>query len=322
MGFERVFRQFFADGHESKINKTVTVEHLQKEFRKMITEEILTSKLETLKQDLKTHLHKELEKVYDRIKDLERNQLKHEQEITDLKNKVSDLETDRDNVKTKYDQLKQSHDKLDARVGEMEKLAKVNAKNVNEVEQYTRRNNIRIYGIDDRNKNESAEDTITLVLKFLKSKLDVDLERWDIDIAHRMGRFSTAGNRILICRFVSRLHRNIVISKRRVLKGSQFIIREDLTNKNAKLLENASAVSNVKSAWTDQGKVLVELDTGKKMQVTLLTDLSGPLHPEPEKKDDKSKKTTEKEAETEKRADEGTDPGTADKRTLYINYPS
>ena len=45
--------------------------------------------------------------------------------------------------------------------------------------------------------------------------------------------------------------RNDVMKNRKMLKGSAMVIREDLTFKNAKLLEEASAVSNVKAAWSD-----------------------------------------------------------------------
>ena len=55
---------------------------------------------------------------------------------------------------------------------------------------------------------------------------------------------------------MSRTLRNDVMKNRKMLKGSELVIREDLTLKNAKLLEDASAVPNVKAAWSDQGKVL------------------------------------------------------------------
>lgn len=40
---------------EMKMSKLVTVDHLQEEFKKMITEEFLSSKLEALKIELKSH---------------------------------------------------------------------------------------------------------------------------------------------------------------------------------------------------------------------------------------------------------------------------
>ena len=74
----------------------------------------------------------------------------------------------------------------------------------NDLEQYTRSNNIRIYGIDDRNKDETAEETTGIVIKFCSDKLGIDLRDKDIDIAHRLEKFQTDGNRPVICRFVTR----------------------------------------------------------------------------------------------------------------------
>ena len=72
------------------------------------------------------------------------------------------------------------------------------------------------------------------------------------------------------------------MKRRRLLKGKAQVIREDLTRKNAKLLEEASDVSN---AWSDQGKIIVKLDSDEKTLVTLATDLNVPLFPPPNEKD-------------------------------------
>ena len=154
---------------------------------------------------------------------------------------------------------------------------------LNDLEQYTRRNNIRIYGLNDRDKDESAQETTYAVLNFLREKLEIGLKPGDIDIAHRIGRFQSNWNRIVICCFVSRTQRNEVMKKRSALKGTQFVIKEDLTRRNAKLLEKTSELENVQSVWSDQGKIIALLkngtQTGKKntMVVTLSTDLSKPL---------------------------------------------
>ena len=169
------------------------------------------------------------------------------------------------------------------KVNETEQIVKLNAMHINDIEQYTRRNNIRIYGVDDRNRDETAEETVGEVLKLLDRELNLSLHPRDINIAHRIGQFQKDGNRVIICSFVSRINRNEVIRRRKLLKGKAQVIREDLTRKNAKLLEEVSDVSNVSSAWSDQGKIIAKLDTNDKMLVTLATDLKIPLVPPPKK---------------------------------------
>ena len=62
----------------------------------------------------------------------------------------------------------------------------------NELEQYSRRNNIRIWGIPEKVEKgetyESMETTVSLVVKTLNEKMGLNLENRDIDIAHRIGK--------------------------------------------------------------------------------------------------------------------------------------
>ena len=257
----------------------ITTDYLHAEFKKLITADVLTSNLEKLKEDLSKNFKEELDKVYERVKEIERKSKNAEKTVIDLKNQLSDKESDIVNLTAENDSLKKRIEKLEEGLTEAKFAIKVNESHVNDLAHYSQRNNVRIYGINDRKKNETTEETTSLVIKFLKDKLDIDAHVRDIDIAHRLGQFREDGNRVIICRFMSRTLRNDVMKNRKMLKGSAMVIRDDLAFKNAKLLEQASAVSNVKAAWSDQGKVLVLLDSDKKMQVTLDTDLKNPLAP-------------------------------------------
>lgn len=155
-------------------------------------------------------------------------------------------------------------------------------KNINDLEQYTRRNNVRIYGLADDNRLESLDSTCKLVINTLNSKLNMKLVLGDIDIAHRLGKFSSDGNRPVICRFVSRIVKKKVVSARKQLKGTSIVIREDLTLKNAKLLEAVSSKEEVLNTWSDDGKILAVLLNGKKMRFDLSSDLDTPLIPRDE----------------------------------------
>ena len=85
------------------------------------------------------------------------------------------------------------------------------------------------------------------------NKLHIRVDVRDIDIAHRMGAFKADGNRPVICKFVSRMLKTRIIRERRKIKGTKIVLRDDLTLKNQKLLEDTFAVSNVKSVWSDNG---------------------------------------------------------------------
>ena len=230
---------------QAKMDNMLTPEHLKTSLKKLITEDMLTTNLEKLRVDLKDNFKREIEKVHEKVSDLEVRYTASEKIVTELRNKVSDLETKVDNLEDENVNLKRDRDKILDRLEATEYAIKVNTTHTNDLEQYTRRNNIRIYGMEDRNKDETSHETTTAVINFCQKHLGVSLGRSDIDIAHRMGRYLDSGNRVVICRFVSRMDRDHVIKLRSKLKGTRYVIRDDLTNRNAKLLETASDVANV-----------------------------------------------------------------------------
>ena len=63
------------------MNKMVTTEYIESEFKKIVTEKFLTSKIERLKIELKDHFDQELEKVYSKIETLERESTQAKQEV-------------------------------------------------------------------------------------------------------------------------------------------------------------------------------------------------------------------------------------------------
>lgn len=148
---------------------------------------------------------------------------------------------------------------------------------INDLEQYTRRNSVRIYGIDDQNNRETPAETTSKIIQMFNNNLEIQVKEYDIDIAHRLGPFKSDANRPNICKFLSRTLRTEVIRARRKLKGTRIIIKDDLTLKNQKLLQEAAAVGNVQSAWSDNGRIIVLLETGKKVVVDLKMDLTEPI---------------------------------------------
>ena len=159
---------------------------------------------------------------------------------------------------------------------EREMVLKVQSQELNNLEQYTRRNSVRIYGVDDRDKKETCIEPARKVVKLAKDKLELDITTADIDIAHRTGAFTGDGNRPIICKFVSRITKHEVVKARRKLKNTATVIKEDLTVQNAKLLAKTKECETVAKAWSDEGKIiaLLEGEEKKKVVINWKTDLS------------------------------------------------
>ena len=85
---------------------------------------------------------------------------------------------------------------------------------VDDLEQYTRRTNVRIYGVAE----QPEENTDNLAVDFFKSELNVDVASNDISRSHRVGKKSGAKPRPIIVRFTKHNTKVVVMSRRRVLK--------------------------------------------------------------------------------------------------------
>lgn len=141
----------------------------------------------------------------------------------------------------------------------------------NEMEQYSRRNCLRITGL----KETADENTDDLIIKLSYDKLEVQISPSDIDRSHRIGPKIAGRTRSLIVKFATYRSRAMVIKQRRKLKDSGIVIREDLTKRNRELLKATNDHNLTSSAWTLDGKVFAIITkTGRKQRINGLQDLA------------------------------------------------
>ena len=144
----------------------------------------------------------------------------------------------------------------------------------NDLEQYTRRNNLRIFGINDTNPNETALQSEHLVAQLCKQKLGYNLQPWEVEVAHRTGKFMSDGNRPIIIRLVSRKTRSGILSNRRKLKGTPQVIAEDLTRENLQLYKRVRDLECVSQAWARDGKIYAKSHRNeiKEIKISMVID--------------------------------------------------
>ena len=251
------------------------MEEIMCKLDKLASKEFIESTMCTLKTDLVEHVRVEVNKIHSIVKAVESRTAKVEKGLELTKNVISDQETRLSTAERTCKLVQEENKKLKEQIKEREKVLQVKSKEINNLEQYTRRNSVRIYGIDDRNPRESVQETAEKVLNMCRDKLEMDFSVAEIDIAHRLGRFSVEGNRPILCKFISRQNVLKVLQSRRKCKGTGIVIREDLTQANIKLLEKVNQLSGIKQAWSEQGKIIALLQDGtRKMVVDQDTDLS------------------------------------------------
>lgn len=146
-------------------------------------------------------------------------------------------------------------------------------KKADEQEQYSRRSNIRIFGIEE-DKEENTDD---IIINLVNKQLKVDMNVNSIDRSHRTGQRKLEVNtskkpRPIIVKFTSYRERQKVLQNRKMLKGSGIVIREDLTRTRLTLWQDAVKTFGYQSVWTRDGVIFV-VKNGNKYALKSNADL-------------------------------------------------
>jgi len=143
-----------------------------------------------------------------------------------------------------------------------------------DVEQYTRRNNLRVFGIPET----PGEDTDRLIVNLAKEQLGVDLPLEAIERSHRVGSRPAARqggrerHRPVIVRFCSYRDRRRVFQAKKKLKGTDISIKEDLTVGRLEVLRAAISRFGLKNTWSTDGKIFW-ISGGDRGSATRLEDI-------------------------------------------------
>lgn len=145
----------------------------------------------------------------------------------------------------------------------------------NDLQQYSRRWNLRVYRVPEDNK---AEDCEKKVCDLFSDLVGVKTTPADIEAAHRTGKRSSDVPRPILVRFLNRKKRDAVLAARRQLKGKGFAIDEDLTFLNYALSRKAANHTASLAVWSSNGKVLTKLKNGKIIKLDIHSDVDKVLN--------------------------------------------
>ncbi|KAH3771145.1 hypothetical protein DPMN_172447 [Dreissena polymorpha] len=202
--------------------------------------DIIKETVEQLKDKL-------LGNVIRRIEILESDVFEHKREIDLLKQESAAKNKQIEVLKTENETLQRakngdsiSHDEF-----------------ANNTEQYSRRNNLRIAGVPEDQDRQSSVSVTNKIVSLVNTHLGISIEPHDIDIAHRLGKFSPNKNRPVIVRFVRRQIKIDILRKAKLFKGSGIFVNEDLTKLNAEVLASVrlKQPSAVDKTWSFEGKI-------------------------------------------------------------------
>ena len=160
----------------------------------------------------------------------------------------------------------------DVHIAELEKKVSTLELELDELQQYSRRPNLRLQGVEDDTRGEDLERKLLAVING-EMKLDPPVERKDIERCHRLGRVDGQQKqnqpRTAIVRFTSERVRDSVYRSRGSLKeynskrgiGSRVFINEDLTRSRSKLAYETRRLkkeNKINDCWTASGRILIK----------------------------------------------------------------
>ena len=174
-----------------------------------------------------------------------------------LKNEIVLL---RKEVKEKDKQIVNLNSRIDSLESENDAL-----------EQYTRRNSLRLFGLPEQQGEDSVEVALNLMNQTLKVEPPIVME--DLDRVHRVGKKkapdasspeqpdSPPKPRPIIVKFATYRARHRVITKKKALESTKMYINEDLTRARATMLYKARQLKRkelITAAWTHDGALVIK----------------------------------------------------------------
>ena len=216
------------------------------------TNDDLMSRIDSLEKTLRSDFQLAISQAVQKAVET----LSHKHDI--LEGRVHDLEK-------RKDELQNQNLALRNELEEVKKSVKEQGSAFRDLEQYGRRDNIKVYNLAERrngNRGETAEETARAVADMIARDLNYRVSPSDISIAHRLGTKEPGKERSVIVRFVSRTVRNEVVRRRRALKGKRVVIADDLSPFFQGVFSSLREIMGKNNVWSSGNQLFVKTTEG------------------------------------------------------------
>ncbi|CAG9819036.1 unnamed protein product [Phaedon cochleariae] len=127
-------------------------------------------------------------------------------------------------------------------------------KKIDFIEQESKKCNLRIYSLAEGDN----ENTKEVIMAFLNTKMNTNIMPTDIETCHRIGKRTNGKTRGVFLKLKDWHAKNTIFRNKKLLKGTNVVIKEDLTLIRLKLMDEAIGKLDLKSVWTDNGKIIIK----------------------------------------------------------------
>ena len=157
-------------------------------------------------------------------------------------------------------------------IKQQDRRIKQNEREMNDLQQYSRRWNLRVFKVPEKEK-ETAADCTAKVCAIFSDKVGILITASDIEVAHRTGQHHSTRARPILVRFFDHKKRDSVIISQCSLKNKGIVIGEDLTHANYQVFRKVSEHSSTMLVWSSNGKILAKVKNSRIVRVNIHTDL-------------------------------------------------
>lgn len=164
-------------------------------------------------------MNDQIYKLEGKISDLTSSLEFTQREVDDLKHNAKDYDKEKQDAKVKIEKLNEQIDTYNTKIKELEDR-------LNYQEDYSRRNNVRISGVEERGASETWEQTAAAVTSLLEEKMQ--LPGLVVERAHRVGMRRDDRPRHILARFARYCDRDAVMRNSNKLRGTNIFMNEDL----------------------------------------------------------------------------------------------
>ncbi|KAK3108227.1 hypothetical protein FSP39_003566 [Pinctada imbricata] len=243
-------------GNEDNVNLIrADLKELKKVLEKTVKTDDIQTIVTTIVQQLLSQNNEEREviiekKVEERCRELER---KHEERVIDLQERIDSQNLDIHNLKEQLSECRKEMRGVHHKMKMSEKMAETAYIKSNYNEQYSRKTNIKIYGVQEVREENTQQVTCDVI----KKTAGVELNTQDIIAVHRIPGAKSKQPRPIILKLRNTERKAQVMKKRSQVKrtGNGVRLADDVTAANTALIKTLNENADIDAAWYFNGTV-------------------------------------------------------------------
>ena len=190
---------------------------------------------------------------------------------TKVQKAVKELSDRLDSLTLENVQLRESLEKAETKMKANETLAQKAMQKGNYNEQYSRKNNIKIMGVPEK-EDETVEILMDNICNILYQKAGLHIDTRCIVAIHRIPGKAGYPKPVLM-KMMNNHEKTSIMRKRKEMKTAGFRLVDDVTKLNTELINKVTQHENIDSAWFFNGSVFGKTTEGKRHKFDIYNDI-------------------------------------------------